>query len=74
MKLRINIFFILIFFVSIVSNSTEIEEITIFEKKIQSLSLFSNNKTIKKFELDNILKLDQSKSDKREFNLSFVTA
>ena len=31
-------------------------------------------KTIKKFELDNILKLDQSKSDKREFNLSFVTA
>ena len=46
MKLRINIFFILIFFVSIVSNSTEIEEITIFEKKIQSLSLFSNNQTI----------------------------
>jgi len=30
-------------------------------------------KTIKKFELDNIVKIHQSKSDKREFNLSFLT-
>ena len=30
-------------------------------------------KTIKKFELDNIVKIYQSKSDKREFNLSFLT-
>ena len=30
-------------------------------------------KTIKKFESDNIVKIYQSKSDKREFNLSFLT-
>ena len=30
-------------------------------------------KTIKKFESDNIVKLNQSRSDKREFNLSFLT-
>lgn len=58
MKLRINIFFILIFFVSIVSNSTEIEEITIFEKKIQSLSLFSNNQTILSISEDDLNNLN----------------
>ena len=30
-------------------------------------------KTIKKFESDNIVKIHQSKSDKREFNLSVLT-
>ena len=30
-------------------------------------------KTIKKFESDNIVKIHQSISDKREFNLSFLT-
>ena len=58
MKLRIKIFFILIFFISIISNSTEIEEITIFEKKIQSLSLFSNNQTILSISEDDLNNLD----------------
>ena len=60
MKLRINIFFILLFFVSIVSNSTEIEEITIFDKKIQSLSLFSNNHTILSINEDDLNNLNDT--------------
>ena len=58
MKFRINIFFILIFVISINSNSTEVEEITILEKKIQSLSLFSNNQAILSINEDNLNNLN----------------
>ena len=58
MKFRINIFFILIFVISIKSNSTEVEEITILERKIQSLSLFSNNQAILSVYEDNLNNLN----------------
>ena len=41
-----------------ISNSTEIEEITIFEQKIQSLSLFSNNQTILSISEDDLNNLN----------------